>query len=247
MQRGMSGQNVFGDLCQREMRVFLLSLYGFKNKNCGNEFAIIGALETYAVEQKEKTMESDQRNIENEKKEAVNKWRTLEKLIDKGAKSVTILKSPDEVYAFLRDFNNLALFMSDIMDVKKTSPSRAKWIIKTQNDATMLEWETEIVEDKSGELISWKSLDHSEVEQTGRISLLKAPGDYGTEVRFFVSYNKKSGKLSEWFNKLFHSDSETLILKDLRRLKAYLETGEVPTIFGQPSGAEKGAHKVGTH
>ena len=59
---------------------------------------------------------------------------------------------------------------------------------------------------------------------------------HGTVVRVRLQYNPPGGKLGSAVAWLFGEEPSLQVRDDLRRFKALLETGEVPTTQGQPSG-----------
>ncbi len=148
--------------------------------------------------------------------------------------AVTISRSPEEVYRFWRDYANLPRFMRHIESVSQTGENRTHWVMKTPLGAT-LEWDAELIEDKPGELIAWRSLEGS-IETAGSVHFRQAPGGRGTEVIVSQKVNPPGGKLGAAVAKLFGEDPESQAHDNLRRLKQILETGEVPTTEGQPSG-----------
>lgn len=106
-----------------------------------------------------------------------------------------------------------------------------------------LEWDAEIYNEKPNELIAWRSLDGN-FTNAGSVHFEPAPGERGTVVKVVMNYNAPGGKVSALLAKLFGQEPSQVIEEDLRRLKQILETGDVPTIEGQPS--ERHATKVST-
>ena len=62
--------------------------------------------------------------------------------------SITIGRSPDDLYRFWRDYANLPRFMTDIRSVTATSPDGTKshWVAQGPGGA-VLEWDSELVTD----------------------------------------------------------------------------------------------------
>ena len=141
-------------------------------------------------------------------------------------RSVTVGKSPDEVYRFWRDFSNLPRFMSHLESVVITGDQRSRWRA-TAPAGTTVEWDAEIVEDRPNELIAWRSLPGSEVDNAGSVEFRAAPGDRGTEIRVQLRYDPPGGRLGAAVAKLFGESPDQQIAGDLRRLKQVLEIGEV--------------------
>jgi len=72
---------------------------------------------------------------------------------------------------------------------------------------------------------------------SGEVSFLPAPGSLGTEVRVTAPRQEQSA-LRELINAWKSDDPGESLSTRLREFKALLETGEVATTQGQPSGRE---------
>jgi hypothetical protein len=62
-----------------------------------------------------------------------------------------------------------------------------------------------------------------------------------------MNYNVPGGRVTAALARLFGQAPEQLAAEDLRRLKQILETGEIATIEGQPSGRARHAHSIALH
>jgi uncharacterized membrane protein len=152
--------------------------------------------------------------------------------------SVIIKKSPQEVFTFWRDFSNLKHFMKDISDIRVLDPKTSRWSAEVK-PGQHVHWDVEVAEEQPGKMISWRSTPESEVHTVGCVYFDRVPGKRGTIVRLSMIYNKPAGVITEFIHKFSGQDPEMLVLLNLRRLKAFLESGEMPTIQGQPSGCEE--------
>lgn len=149
-------------------------------------------------------------------------------------RTMTINRPREEVYAFWHDFELLPRFMQHLEAVKVLEPSRSHWIARGPL-GTEIEWYAETVEDRPNELIAWRSLPGSDVENSGVVRFEDAPGDRGTEVHVRLSYYPPAGSASAAIAKLFGKEPSRQVLDDLRRFKQVVETGETATITGQTS------------
>jgi uncharacterized membrane protein len=147
----------------------------------------------------------------------------------------TINKPKDELYRFWRRFDNLPKFMKHLKEVRDLGGDKTRWVADAPLGLSV-EWDAEIVEDRPGEVISWKSVDGSDVDTAGSVRFRPAPGGRGTEVRVNLKYQPPAGKLGGAVAKLFGKDPEAQIREDLSRFKSLMETGEIASIRGQPSG-----------
>jgi uncharacterized membrane protein len=100
-----------------------------------------------------------------------------------------------------------------------------------------VEWDAEVIADEPEARIEWRSLAGSDVDHRGSIRFLKAMGDRGTLVRVQLHYAPPAGRLGRWTATLFGEEPEQQIGQDLRNFKRLMETGEIPTIEGQPRGS----------
>ena len=154
-------------------------------------------------------------------------------------KAIAIDKSPEELFSFWRQFENLPRFMKHLESVTCSGLNRSHWIAKGPAGKNV-EWDAEIYNEKPNEMIAWRSLEGADIVNAGSVRF-KSLGVRGTEVKVVLNYNLPGGKVSALFAKLFGSEPGQLIADDLRRLKQILETGEAATTEGQSSGRAAGA------
>jgi len=135
-------------------------------------------------------------------------------------------RDPDQVYAFWRDFRNLSRFMNHLESVEEFADGRSHWVAK--GPAGMkVEWDAVIVADEPGRLITWRSLENSDVDHAGAVQFQEAPGGRGTIVKVNFQYNPPVGVVGAAVAKLFGEEPQQQIDDDLRRFKQVLEIGEV--------------------
>jgi uncharacterized membrane protein len=150
-------------------------------------------------------------------------------------KSVTINRSPEELYRFWRDFNNLPRFMKHLESVRVSGDGYSHWVAKGPAGTTV-EWDAEIFEDQPGELIAWRSLEGSDVDSAGTVRFDRAPAGRGTIVRVNLQYRPPAGVIGAGVARIFGEAPEWQIKDDLRRFKQVMEAGEVITTEGQSAG-----------
>jgi len=151
-------------------------------------------------------------------------------------KSISVNRSLDDCYLFWHDFQNFPRFMKHLDSVQLTGENRSHW--KAAGPAeTSLRWDAEVTVDQPSQLLAWHSVPDAEIEHAGTVAFERAPGGRGTIVRVQLRYRPPVGASGDGLiDKLFGDDPERQIDEDLRRFKALLETGEIPTTEGQPSG-----------
>ncbi|MEA2184311.1 MAG: hypothetical protein QOF69_3496 [Solirubrobacteraceae bacterium] len=172
--------------------------------------------------------------IQNSRHKQENSPTSEEQPMDVKA-AITVRRSPEEVYAFLHDFQNLPRFMYHIESVKPGAGGRWHW--KAKAPLGSLEWDAEVTEDRPNELIAWRSVENSKIANSGRVQFSPAPRDQGTEIRFELHYDAPGGPLGDALAKLVAQGRTPQAKDDLRRLKQAMETGEVVRSDASPEGA----------
>ena len=157
-------------------------------------------------------------------------------------KSVTINKSPEELFRFWRRFENLPRFMNHLESVTTAPNGRSHWVARAPAGTTV-EWDAEVYNEKEGELIAWRSLDGADVDNAGSVRFEQGAGGHGTIVRVTLRYDPPGGALGAAVARLFGENPDQQIEEDLRRFKQVMETGETITTEGQSSGRSAGAGK----
>lgn len=151
-------------------------------------------------------------------------------------KSVTINKSADELYSFWRNFENLPKFMHHLESVKVIDDKKSEWTAKAPLGYEA-HWSATITEDKPNEKIAWRSVENSEIPNSGKVEFLPTV-DRGTEVKVTIRYQPPAGKLGALASYFLTEEPDTQIAEDLRRFKSLMEAGLIMQIEGQPSGRE---------
>jgi uncharacterized membrane protein len=150
---------------------------------------------------------------------------------------VTINASADALYAFWRRLDLLPQFMEHLVSVTQLDSRRSRWVAKAPAGQTV-EWEAEIINEITGELLAWRTVANADVVSAGSVSFKRAAGGRGTQVHARLQYDPPAGKIGATVAWLLGHDPAAAIREDLRRFKALIEAGEVPTVQGQPRGKQ---------
>lgn len=150
-------------------------------------------------------------------------------------RAVIVDTSSDELYDYWRKLENLPTFMNHLKEVEQTDETHSHWVAKLAGGLPV-EWDAEIVEDIPGQRIAWRTLPDSQVEQLGSVEFKPATGERGTVVSVEIRYSPPGGIIGETFANLLNGVTAQQVKDDIRRFKSLMETGEIPTVDGQPSG-----------
>jgi uncharacterized membrane protein len=158
------------------------------------------------------------------------------------AQSFLIQRPAEELYRAWRDFESLPGILTHLESVEVLDERRSRWAVPAPSLAGgRVEWDAEIVRDEPGRAIAWRSLSGADVDHGGEIRFEEAPGHRGTLVRVSIGYRPPAGRLGDFVAKLFGVGAEQQLREDLRAFKRRMETGELVTVEGQPTGSCAGA------
>ena len=142
-------------------------------------------------------------------------------------RAVTINRPVAELYAYWRDFGNLATFMDNVVSISAIDDKRSHWVVKAPGGKTV-EWNAVVTEERENELIAWVSEDGADVPNSGRIDFRDA-GARGTVVTATILYDPPAGTIGKLIAKMFQREPAIQARRDLRRFKQLMETGEIAT------------------
>jgi uncharacterized membrane protein len=154
---------------------------------------------------------------------------------------ITVRKPREEVYRFWRDFQNLPSFMYHVDSIEGNGNGRTHWRVKAPAGRTV-EWDAELVEERPGEALVWRSVEGSEIRNAGAVRFVDAPRNQGTEVHVEFDYEAPGGRIGEALAKVFGEEPTQQAKDDLRRFKQVLETGFVVRSEASPEGSTAHRH-----
>ena len=141
--------------------------------------------------------------------------------------SEVIRQSPDELYRFWRNFENLPRIMSNLESVRVIDDRRSHWVARAPGiPGGKVEWDAEIINDEPGELIAWRSLGSADVDNAGSVRFIPE-GEGATRVNVVIDYIPPAGRVGDWIARLFGSDPQSQICEDLRRFREDREASRV--------------------
>jgi len=140
-------------------------------------------------------------------------------------KSVIIAKEKSEIYNYWRDLENLPHIMKHIHKVERINDRQYHWEAIFNNQ--IVSWDALITEDVPNEKISWHSLESADVQSSGTVEFLTAPGDQGTELRINMNYLPTDSELGKFVASFFNPIFRKIVKADLKEFKRNMESGEI--------------------
>ncbi len=138
---------------------------------------------------------------------------------------IRIRKSPEELYRFWRNLENLPRFMSHVDSVRENENGTSHWVVAGPA-GLKVEWDAEIVNEIENKLIGWRSLPGSQVDNGGSVHFDPA-GDGTTIVRVELQYNPPAGAVGARISRALGEDPAQMIREDMLRFRELMENGSV--------------------
>jgi uncharacterized membrane protein len=149
--------------------------------------------------------------------------------------SLIIDRPAQDLYDRWHQLSTLPRIMRHLDSVTEMADGRSHWVAKGPL-GIKAEWNAERINDDRPRLIAWRSLPDSAVDTAGSVHFVEQTNGRGTRLTVSLKYNPPGGQVGASLAWLFGGGIEQEIADDLRRFKQLMETGEIATTEGQPSG-----------
>jgi len=149
-------------------------------------------------------------------------------------RSITINRSPEELFAFWSNPENLARIMAHFAEVTPEGGDVTRWKVRGPM-SQMFEWTSRQTAEEPGRKLSWQSLPGGTIVTRGHVTFQPGRENTGTEVRLWVQFEPPLGAVGEGLAKTLQKFPRAIAGQTLRRFKSLIETGEIPTLEHNPS------------
>ena len=140
-------------------------------------------------------------------------------------KDITVHAPVEEVFGFWRAMENFPRFMSHVEEVRTSGDDRSHWRVKGPAGITF-EWDAIITRLIPNQVLAWKSVEGTTVENAGIIHFEPVQDGRATRLDIRLSYNPPAGALGHAFARLLGADPKKQMDDDLMRFKSLIETGK---------------------
>lgn len=137
-------------------------------------------------------------------------------------KTVFVRRPARDLYESWRKLDNLPQFMQHLVNVTELEGGRSHWVARGLLGTTV-EWDAEIIEDRPGDVISWRSLPGADVETAGAVHFSEQP-DGGTAVRVSLKYKPPAGRAGAAIAAALGQSVDERLEEDLQGFKQHMET-----------------------
>src|SRR5690606_28484851 len=108
-----------------------------------------------------------------------------------------------------------------LVSVTPLDEKRSHWVARAMMGQT-LEWDAEIITDRAGDVIAWRSLPDSEVDTAGSVHFSAPASGHGTDLTVEIKYDPPGGKAVAKLAGLAGMGLEQELTEDLRAFKQHM-------------------------
>ncbi len=133
------------------------------------------------------------------------------------------------------DLESIPLWQEHVVSVTRQSEQVSHWVMGNPDDpdGKRIEFDSEQTEFIPGKKIAWRSISDN-VTQSGVVTFEETAR--GTRVTLVQTVKVPGGSLGNAIAGTVKRSPRQTVIEDLRHFKEFAETGEIPTVKGQPHG-----------
>lgn len=151
----------------------------------------------------------------------------------------TILADPDTLYRLWSDVQSIPLWQEHVVSVTPQSQGVSHWVMGNPEDpdSKRIEFDSEVYEQIPASRIAWRSIS-GDVDQTGEVNFVPVQkGEFsGTRVTLIEVMKVPGGSLGNAAAAAAKRSPQQTVIENLRHFKQLVESGEIPSVKGQPHG-----------
>ena len=151
----------------------------------------------------------------------------------------TILSDPETLFRLWSDVESIPLWQEHVVSVTRAGDRLTHWVMGNPEDPNgkRIEFDAEETDSTPGKRIAWRSV-AGDVEQAGEV-IFEAmhKGDFsGSHVTLIQTVKVPGGLVGNAAAAVAKRSPEQTVIENLRHFKQFVETGEIPSVKGQPHG-----------
>jgi uncharacterized membrane protein len=135
---------------------------------------------------------------------------------------IVVNRPRNEVFALWKDLEGLPRFMKHLGSVHRLDDHRSVWQIGAPGGMPSVQWTAETVKEEEGKELSWRSLPHATIKNSGKINFSDTPGG-ATRIDLHLSYRPPLGKVGEELAWLFNGMLKKKVREDIDGFKHFAE------------------------
>lgn len=153
----------------------------------------------------------------------------------------TIMAEPEALFDLWSEVKLYPLWQEHVISVERTRTEAdgnvTHWVMGDPSEphGKRIEFDSKTVEDRANMKISWRSITNS-LQQSGYVTFVATESGRGTLVTLIQRINVPGGTVGNAVVATAKRSPRQTVIEDLRHFKQLAETGEIPSVEGQPHG-----------
>lgn len=127
------------------------------------------------------------------------------------------------IFGFWQKLDRLPTVFQHLKSVVVDDKGLSHWVARGPFD-TDISWDAVVINQKTNELIAWRSLPHGDIETAGSIHFRPLDNQRGTAVTISMKYNPPAGIVGNAVASWFGTDLERILADDLERFRIVMES-----------------------
>lgn len=148
----------------------------------------------------------------------------------------TIKAAPEQVFNIFNRPELLPAWQEGVVSVTTTGEKTHHWVMQDPGTGKQIEFDAEVLEAVPNKKHVARIINGPFESSTDTYTFEDAPAGRGTQVMVVSDYKIPGGIVANTLGKLFTRSPEQLTIENLRHLKELIESREIPSVEGQPTG-----------
>ncbi|SDE98511.1 SRPBCC family protein [Terriglobus roseus] len=148
----------------------------------------------------------------------------------------TIAAQPEHIFDLYIRAEAIPIWQEGVISVSRTEDGHFHWIVEEPTSGAQTEFNSEIVSSVPGERHVSRVLDGPFAGSTDSLTFELHAHGRGTIVTWVSEFKLPAANVSNIVGKIASRGPHQAVVENLRRLKQVIESGEIPSVEGQPSG-----------
>ena len=148
----------------------------------------------------------------------------------------TIRATPEQIFNTYTRVELLPSWQEGVVSVEKTGDKTLHWEMQDPGTGKHFSFDSEVLESDPGKRHVSRVTSGPTAGSTDTLTLAPHPAGRGTIVTLVSDYTLPGGWLTNNLSAVVSRSPSQVTVENLRHLKELIESGEIPTVEGQPAG-----------
>ncbi|MEK6396731.1 MAG: SRPBCC family protein [Terriglobus sp.] len=148
----------------------------------------------------------------------------------------TIAAQPEQVFQLYSRAEAIPIWQEGVIAVSPRGEGQLHWHMAEPATGAQIEFDSEVVSSTRGVSHISRVMNGPFVGSTDSLTFELHPHGRGTIVRWVSEFNLPEANVSNILANVTSRGPQQAVVENLRRLKQLIESGEIPSVEGQPAG-----------